>query len=78
MLDITPQPGLDELITLKEAAELSGLSYSHLRLLARQSKIWARKMGNNWFTTAQAVKEYLARDRRPGPKPKDQSEHQSD
>ena len=70
----TPQPNLDELITLKEAAEFSGLSYSHLRLLARKGTIWARKLGNNWFTTAPAVNEYLARDRRPGPKPKDQSE----
>ena len=64
------QPDLDELITLKEAAELSGLSYSHLRYLARNSKIWAKKLGHNWFTTATAVKEYLASDRRPGPKTK--------
>jgi excisionase family DNA binding protein len=74
----SPQPSLDELITLKEAAELSGLSYSHLRLLARQGTIWARKMGNNWFTTAKAVEDYLALDRRPGPKPKDQIEEQND
>ena len=74
----THQPGLDELITLKEAAEFSGLSYSHLRLLARTGTIWAKKLGHNWFTTDQAVNEYLARDRRPGPKPKDQSENQTD
>lgn len=64
------QPDLDELITLKEAAELSGLSYSHMRYLARESYIWAKKLGHNWFTTEAAVNEYLARDRRPGPKPK--------
>ena len=69
------QPGLDELITLKQAAELSGLSYSHFRLLAREGTIWAKKLGNSWFTTAQAVNEYLARDRRPGPKLKDQSDN---
>jgi excisionase family DNA binding protein len=67
------QPSLDDLITLKEAAELSGLSYSHFRLLAREEKIWAKKLGNSWFTTAQAVREYLARDRRPGRKPKNNS-----
>ncbi len=72
------QPSLDELVTLKQAAELSGLSYSHLRLLARTGTIWAKKLGHNWFTTAQAVNEYLARDRRPGPKPKDQSDNQKD
>ena len=66
----TRQPGLDELITLKQAAELSGLSYSHLRLLARQGTIWAKKLGNSWVTTAQVVNDYIARDRRPGPKPK--------
>jgi excisionase family DNA binding protein len=63
------QPKLEELITLEKAAELSGLSPPHLRLLVRSGKIWGKKIGHNWLTTAQAVKEYLARDRRPGPKP---------
>ena len=67
------QPQLDELITLEEAAELSGLSPPHLRLLVRRRVIWGKKLGHNWFTTAQAVREYVARDRRPGPKPKQSS-----
>lgn len=67
------QPELGELITLEEAAELSGLSPSHLRLLVRRGDIWGKKLGHNWFTTAQAVREYVARDRRPGPKPKKQT-----
>ena len=67
------QPRWYELITLQEAAKFSGLSQSHLRLLASQEEIWARKLGPNWFTTEQAVKDYLARERRPGPKPKDQT-----
>ena len=67
------QLGLNELITLQEAAKLSGLSYSHCRYLARNGELWAKKMGRDWFTTKQAVKEYLARDRRPGPKPKESS-----
>lgn len=29
-----------------------------------------KKIGNNWVTTKEAVKEYMAQDRRPGPKPK--------
>ena len=65
------QPSLDEMITLREASELSGLSTSHLALLVRQGDIWGVKLGHNWLTTAQAVQEYLAQDRRPGPKPKD-------
>ena len=64
------QPSLDELISLTEASELSGLSAGHLRLLVRRGKLWGVKLGRNWVTTAQAVEEYLAQDRRPGPKPK--------
>jgi len=57
------RPRWDELVTLQEAATLSGLSYSHLRYLARNREIWAERLGNIWFTTEQAVNEYLARDR---------------
>ena len=64
------QPNLDELISLSEAAELSGFTTRHLRLLAANGEIWAKKLGRNWFTTTLAVQKYLARDRKPGPKPK--------
>jgi excisionase family DNA binding protein len=47
------------LISLKEAAVLTGLSHSHLRLLARQGRIEAVKMGRDWFTTEKAVSTYL-------------------
>ena len=63
------QPRLDELIPLSKAAMLSGLSSDHLRRLVRQGDLWGKKIGRNWVTTEQAVKEYLTRDRRPGPKP---------
>jgi excisionase family DNA binding protein len=65
------EPSLDELISLREAAELSGLSASHLRLLVRRGDIWGVKLGHNWVTTAEAVEDYLAQDRRPGPEPKE-------
>ena len=65
---IAHQPGLDELIPLSLAAQFSGLSHSHLRLLVRDSEIEGKKMGRDWFTTLRAVKEYEARNRRPGPK----------
>jgi len=67
---LSDQPSLNELISLREAAELSGLSAGHLRLLVSRGDLWRAKMGRNWVTTAQAVEEYLAQDRRPGPKPK--------
>ena len=62
------QTSLDELIPLSMAATISGFSHSHLRLLVRDGEIEGRKMGRDWFTTLRAVKEYEARNRRPGPK----------
>ncbi len=50
----------ERLISLKEAAALSGLSHSHLQLLARTGKLAARRLGRDWFTTAEAVAAYLA------------------
>ena len=64
------QPRSDELISLSEAARLSGLSPSYLRRLVTQGEIWGMKIGRNWVTTAQAVNQFLARERKPGPKPK--------
>ena len=63
------RPRWDELITLQEATKLSGLSQRHLRLLVSQGELWGKKLGRDWFTTELAVRGYLARDRRPGPKP---------
>ena len=57
-----------QLVSLAEAADLSGLSQSHLRLLVRRGAIWGAKIGRNWVTTEVAVKEYVATERRPGPK----------
>jgi len=49
-----------DLITLKEAAEYSGLSLSHLRHMAQKGRLEARKMGMQWFTTREAVERYIA------------------
>jgi len=62
------QPGLDDLITLVQAAEISGLSASHLRLLVRSGEIWGKKMGRDWFTNLRAVQEYLDIEHKPGRK----------
>ena len=61
-------PKLDDLISLQEASKLSGLSHDHLRRLAGQGKLWAKKIGRNWVTTEQAIQDYLSLDRRSGPK----------
>jgi len=64
------QPSFDDLIPLSKAAEISGFTQEHLTYLIRNGKLWGNKMGSPiWFTTEEAVKEYLARDRKPGPKP---------
>ena len=60
-----------KLISLAEAAEISGLSHDHLRRLVGRGVIWGVKIGRNWVTTEESVIEYLKTDRRPGPKTKD-------
>jgi excisionase family DNA binding protein len=50
----------ERLISLKEAAAQSGLSATHLRHLAEQGRLPARKIGRNWVTTTDAVAQYLA------------------
>jgi excisionase family DNA binding protein len=48
-----------ELITLKEAAEYSELSYAYLRQIARSGRLKAQKFGNVWLTTRAHVDEYI-------------------
>lgn len=50
----------ERLISLKEAAALSGLSHTHLQWLARKGRLKARRLGRDWFTTAEDVAEYAA------------------
>lgn len=67
----TGEEAARKLISLAEASELSGLSSGHLRLLVRQGKLWGAKIGRNWVTSEDVVRDYLAQERRPGPKPKE-------
>ena len=62
------QEAAERLISLAEAAEVCGLSAGYLRQLVRNRAIWGKKIGRNWVTTEEAVAEYLAQDRRPGPR----------
>lgn len=69
--DLQPKPpSLDELISLSDASLLSGLTASQLRLLVSRGIMWGRKLGRNWFTTEQAVRDYINLGKKPGPKPK--------
>jgi DNA (cytosine-5)-methyltransferase 1 len=53
----------DDILSLREAAARTGISASHLRLLCRDGKVEARKLGRDWFTTEAAVLAYLADER---------------
>ncbi len=60
-----------KLISLVEAAAISGFSTGYLRRLLREEKIQGTKIGRDWLTTEEAVKDYLSTERRPGPKPRE-------
>ena len=63
-------PEIADLILLRDAAKISGLSPNHLRLLVRRGDIWGMKLGRDWFTTEYAVMKYVSQEHRTGPKPK--------
>ena len=58
------------LISVTEAAKISGLTTGHLRKLLREGQIEGVEVGRNWLTTEAALQQYLEQDIRPGPKPK--------
>ena len=64
------QPPIDELISLRQASKLCGLSPNHLRLLVGKGTVWGIKIDTMWITTKYAVNAYLAQDRKTGPKSK--------
>jgi excisionase family DNA binding protein len=49
----------EELISLSEAAAIAKLHPDHLRKLAQRGLLRARKIGRNWVTSKEAVKEYV-------------------
>ena len=46
-------------ITLAEASKDSPYSQEYLSLLARKGKLFSKKIGRNWYTTKEAIREYL-------------------
>ncbi len=45
------KPKKDELITLSQAAEISGFTVAYLQDVAARRRLNARKIGVQWFTT---------------------------
>lgn len=50
----------DQWITTAEAAELSGYRPFHLRRLAANGRIEAKKQGRDWFVNRDALLAYVA------------------
>ena len=57
-----------KLISVERAAEISGFTTGWIRKLLRRGEIRGVKQGRDWYTTETYVREYLNKDRRPGPK----------
>ena len=65
---------LDEIISLAEAARLSGLAPHTLTLQAEKGKLRARKLGHTWITTRHWLDAYLATHSRQKRSIRDQSD----
>jgi len=55
-----------KLISVTRASEISGLTPGYLRRLLRQKRIEGKKIGRDWFTTEETIREYLKQERRRG------------
>jgi hypothetical protein len=67
--NISDSPQIKDLISLRQASELCCLSPDHLRRLAEQGKLDAKKIGRNWITTKEAIVDYIKK-RKPRGRPK--------
>jgi len=62
---------LPEWISVKEAAAYTGYTPRHIRHLLAHGLVKGRKFGRDWFTTKEALDEYLVTNPRPGPEPRE-------
>ena len=65
---------LEEIMGIKDAADYSGLSQRHVRLLLETGKIKGRKLGHDWVTLPEYVDAYLQSHHKRGRKPKSLTE----
>jgi excisionase family DNA binding protein len=65
-----PEEWAAKLITVTEASRISHLTPSYIRRMLRNGEIEGHKVGESWLTTEEAIRDYLKRDRRRGPKPR--------
>jgi hypothetical protein len=51
---------MEDKITLKEAAAISGYHQDYISYLIRTNKVQGEKVGRNWFTTKAEIERYLS------------------
>jgi hypothetical protein len=49
----------EEMITLREASDLTGYTAEHLNLLCRKKQLLGKKIGRNWYTTKEWLNEFI-------------------
>ncbi len=54
-------PNLKKVISLHQAAQISGYHQDYLSSLIRKKEIKGDKMGRNWVTTEEEIKSYIFR-----------------
>ena len=54
------------LISLREASDISGLSSDYVRRLVERGINDAKKIGRNWITTKEAISDYAEKRKDPG------------
>lgn len=59
----------EEWITTQKAAEIIGITRSHVRYLIQHGRLEAKKFGRAWMVSRKSAEEYAATERKPGPKP---------
>ena len=53
------KPKKDAMITLTQAAEMSGFAVAYLQKLAQRGRLKCRKFGNLWVTTPADLEEFI-------------------
>lgn len=59
----------EDYIDTKEAAEKWGISEVYVRRLVREGRVKGRKVRRDWIIDSKSLAEYMAGNRKPGPKP---------
>jgi len=56
---LAKKPKKDEMITLAQAAKLSGFAVTYLHKLAQRGRLKCKKFGNQWVTTPKDLEGFI-------------------